>query len=401
MATFKFKVLKGGKVYGEATTKAEAEAVAKKIGGSVAEVVGAGPVKRVVAKKRNPSASSSKAPSATPKYRVATVTFDDGTSRETMVGGTFWNEPELREYYAIGKQFNLGTHRDRLVRVTKVDISKNAAFGNPKNPPLERASAAALLDAVKPGKPQVIHGVKVARVGAGYSIDRMVLSRELAIKRLEGGKAKNPAMYLSREPQVSIPSAQGRMAVVKFADPYVGNDFVNGLMFVDYDPKTLRATGQQRIATAKGKDTPDYDALWSDVANLLRASAGKINASIVEGKTANPKAKPKTVKAKIAPKARNKKVVPPKSPVFTVFDTAGMAYQGSSEADARSAFQASVAKGRGASISRGLDVIEMRLDPNVGRASNPKAKPKAKAPAKPKKLATRKPAKTAAKVAYI
>jgi len=72
--------------------------------------------------------------------------------------------------------------------VVAVDIQP----AKPKNPPLERANAASLLDAVKPGKPQVIHGVKVARVGAGYSIDRMVLSRELAIKRLEGGKVGNP-----------------------------------------------------------------------------------------------------------------------------------------------------------------------------------------------------------------
>lgn len=116
MASYKYKVIKGGKVIGEATTRAEAEAAAKKFGGHVAELL---------------------ADEAQRKY---------------------------------------------------VPDSKPAKT----NPPLEPHSAATLLDAVKPGAPQQIHGVKVARVGAGYSVDGNAMTRAQALKALEAGRMANP-----------------------------------------------------------------------------------------------------------------------------------------------------------------------------------------------------------------
>lgn len=232
-----------------------------------------------------------------------------------------------------------GTVNDRSLFLTTsgADLAKLPApaaamarplAGRASNPPLEHSNAAILLDTVKPGKPQVIHGVKVSRVGAGYSIDRVVLSRELAIKRLEqGGKVGNPAMQLSHAPKVSIAAPEGtasgqRIAVAKFADPYVGNDFVNGLLFVVYDPQTLHVGGTQRIATAPGKDSPDYDGMFPDVAGLLRDSSGKINAYLVDGKTANPNAKPMAKTRNYGPTTGT---VPPQLPANTDADFAAFA----------------------------------------------------------------------------
>lgn len=107
-----------------------------------------------------------------------------------------------------------GTVNDRSLFLTTsgADLAKLPApaaamarplAGRASNPPLEHSNAAILLDTVKPGKPQVIHGVKVSRVGSGYSIDRMVLSREMAIKRLEqGGKTANPKAERLANPSV-------------------------------------------------------------------------------------------------------------------------------------------------------------------------------------------------------
>lgn len=53
MSAYKYKVIVKGKVYGEATTLAEAEAAAKKVGGTVLQAVGKAP-RKVAAKKRNP-----------------------------------------------------------------------------------------------------------------------------------------------------------------------------------------------------------------------------------------------------------------------------------------------------------------------------------------------------------
>jgi len=343
MAAYKFKVLKGGKVYGEATTRAEAEAVAKKIGGTVAEAV--------TAKAGNPRACNPRAAKPKTVQVIAShadieklakkvlgeikrqgyvegpccVMFCHQLATKAGLASELPNDVKYNPPHFFSSELKnnpdavlamLGNNK-RSVAIfcyelaglafrwdygfTFADVAEGRAM-NPANPPLERSNAAALLDTVKPGKPQVIHGVKVSRVGSGYSIDRMVLSRELAIQRLEqGGKVGNPAMRLSEVPEVSIAAPEGtadgqRIAVAKFADPYVGNDFVNGLLFVVYDPQTLHVGGTQRIATAKGKDTADYDGMFPDVAGLLRSSHGKINATIVEaGKAANPKAKPAKV----------------------------------------------------------------------------------------------------------
>jgi len=98
MSAYKYKVIVKGKVYGEATTLAEAEAAAKKVGGTVLQAVGKAP-RKVAAKK--PKASNPK--------------------------------PAVKSKVAAKK----------------------------RNPPLEPVPAAVLLDTVRPGVPQTFHGVKV------------------------------------------------------------------------------------------------------------------------------------------------------------------------------------------------------------------------------------------------
>lgn len=282
MSAFKYKVIVKGKVYGEATTKAEAEAVAKKIGGTVAEVVGAKP--------------------AAKKPKVA----------KKQSGG------------------------DEIFSATTLEHARK-------------------------------------------------LRHRLGIRR----KATNPALYLSREPKVSIAGAHGRMAVAKFADPYVGNEFINGLMFVDYDPETLRIAGRQRIATAKGKDTADYAALWPDAASLLRESAGNINASIVEGKKANPKNPP--LEAKNAA-ALLDAVKPGKPQVIHGVKVArvGAGYSIDRMVLSRELAIKRLEGGKVGNPKPNPKAVKAKANPKTVKAkAAPKAKPKAKPAAKPKR-----PAKT-------
>ena len=320
MASYKFKVIKGGKVIGEATTRAEAEAAAKKHGGHVAEILAG----------KTGSAGRRGNPSGDVSTRVY---FDD------QPGATpGW----VAEY------------SDRDGRI----ITTSEHVGHPGMPTRRNASAAA------------------NRIAAAYA-------RELSRRGnppLEPRGAAVPGQALPHPRALadckrSFWSKDGRFAI--YYD-------VHGVRLLDVRAgKVIATTDLDNYGYATERPSKAWDAAKPSFAEGFSEAPVSAAISVAWGvkPAANPKAKPKAVKAKVAAKTRNKKVVPSKSPIFTVFDTAGMAYQGSSEADARSAFQASVAKGHGASISRGLDVIEMRLDPNVGRASNPKTK---KAPAKAK-----------------
>jgi len=267
MSTYKFKVLKGGKVYGEATTKAEAEAVAKKIGGSVAEV-GDKAARKVAAKKpktSNPNSSDR-------SQKRVTVTLANGKKHTYLVYST---DDEIRAFNSGNVGYNdygepgpVGTFNRSAVVAVDIQPAK------PKNPPLERANAASLLDAVKPGKPQVIHGVKVARVGAGYSIDRMVLSRELAIKRLEGGKVGNPVVKQDKTPErhtVKVTFSDGDTMVTSIngthksiTDYYVGTKFTQwrepGIETVRYGKSVEFLDGTSANPKTKRAATPKGDA---------------------------------------------------------------------------------------------------------------------------------------------
>jgi hypothetical protein len=170
---------------------------------------------------------------------------------------------------------------DRLMLRLQKELNAGAKASNPANPPLERANAAALLDTVKPGRPQVIHGVKVSRVGAGYSIDRMVLSRELAIQRLEqGGKAGKVGNPKAKKRPIT--QADG---VLPWAMPYWGKEQIEEF------------NEQADMAEAMGDIEGQREALRKMLAAAKKYNS-TLDAQIAQSllndtyKTANPKAKP-------------------------------------------------------------------------------------------------------------
>lgn len=212
MSTYKFKVLKGGKVYGEATTKAEAEAVAKKIGGTVAEVVGAKPAKRKPAAKKpktsNPNSSDR-------SQKRVTVTLANGKKHTYLVYST---DDEIRAFNSGNVGYNdygepgpVGTFNRSAVVAVDIQPAK------PKNPPLERANAAAkkrnpplepvpaavLLDTVRAGVPQTFHGVKVELQPV---VDGKPMQRWQALAAIEAGKDGKKANPKPKKPAARKPA---------------------------------------------------------------------------------------------------------------------------------------------------------------------------------------------------
>jgi len=55
--------------------------------------------------------------------RSVKVYFDNGDTINTSMASTLSNE-QIREYYKIGKYFNLGNVNDLMAKVIKVDILK-------------------------------------------------------------------------------------------------------------------------------------------------------------------------------------------------------------------------------------------------------------------------------------
>jgi hypothetical protein len=53
--------------------------------------------------------------------RVVKVTFSNKDTITTSINGT---DSEIRDYYKIGKVFNLGVVDDKLVKVVSVEILK-------------------------------------------------------------------------------------------------------------------------------------------------------------------------------------------------------------------------------------------------------------------------------------
>lgn len=56
-----------------------------------------------------------------PKLREVKVTYDDGTVVETSMAASLTNK-DIKEYFRIGKKFNIGKVRDKIVSVKKVKI---------------------------------------------------------------------------------------------------------------------------------------------------------------------------------------------------------------------------------------------------------------------------------------
>jgi len=218
MASYKFKVIKGGKVIGEATTRAEAEAAAKKLGGHVAEVVAA-----TTGRRGNPAGH--------PQPAAKGLTGGQYLLWLTAYGNAMTTRGvDKRQAMQSVRQFTADAIAGQPIRVTDdVKLAWSAVHfdGQPTpaalragaraamkpliesekthNPPLEPHSAATLLDAVKPGAPQQVHGVKVARVGAGYSVDGKAMTRAEALKALEVGRNANP-----KAPKPKAAKASGR-----------------------------------------------------------------------------------------------------------------------------------------------------------------------------------------------
>lgn len=54
------------------------------------------------------------------KYiRSVRILFDDGDEIVTRINGT---EDDIKNYYAIGKVFNIGVYEDHLVRVVALEF---------------------------------------------------------------------------------------------------------------------------------------------------------------------------------------------------------------------------------------------------------------------------------------
>jgi hypothetical protein len=244
-----------------------------------------------------------------------------------------------------------------------------------------------LWDYVSPVPVKVVRA-EIVKSRANPKTVKPKASNPKVAKKSKVAKKVNPALYLSHEPKVSIAGVHGRMAVAKFADPYVGNEFINGLMFVDYDPNTLRIAGRQRIATAKGKDTADYAALWPDAASLLRASSGNINAGIVEGKSANP-----NPKAKKRPSVRSGGVLPyampyaGKAQIEEYNEQADMAEAAGDVEGQREALRKMLAAAKRFGATLDAQIAQSLLD-DTYKTANPKAK-------------TRKTDKPAGPIVYI
>ena len=199
MSTYKYKVIKGGKVIGEATTRADAEAAAKKFGGHVAELL-AGKAGRT----GNPSSDGDQPLSHFARAFFAVMRAKGGKSAQQFGPGfeqlvregvvedyALWRSTSPEDLRKIAEKSPQAAAEMRAFKPI-VPPKTAGSVASRGNPPLEPHSAATLLDAVKPGAPQQIHGIKVARVGAGYSVDGKAMTRAQALKALEVGRKANP-----------------------------------------------------------------------------------------------------------------------------------------------------------------------------------------------------------------
>lgn len=58
-----------------------------------------------------------------PKLRAVKITYSDGTVINTSLAGHV-SDSDIKKYFRIGKIFNVGNVRDKLVKVKKVKIIK-------------------------------------------------------------------------------------------------------------------------------------------------------------------------------------------------------------------------------------------------------------------------------------
>jgi len=66
------------------------------------------------------------------------------------------------------------------------------------------------------------------------------------------------------------------MCIARFPDSAADiGRHVRGLLFVGYDPETLRIVHTQRIALCDDSDAVDLDAMWPDCAALVVVSRGQ------------------------------------------------------------------------------------------------------------------------------
>lgn len=99
-------------------------------------------------------------------------------------------------------------------------------------------------------------------------------------KKAEARPAKrnHEVSFLDRQPQHSIPFMAGkRTALVAFDDPGAHDvRYMHGLLWVEYDPKTLEVSSRQRVRKASGKDSPDTEWLNEEHKELLAKSHGNL-----------------------------------------------------------------------------------------------------------------------------
>ena len=55
--------------------------------------------------------------------RSVEITYDDGTVTKTNMSANL-TDKEIRDYFKIGKSFNIGSIDDKMVKVKKVNILK-------------------------------------------------------------------------------------------------------------------------------------------------------------------------------------------------------------------------------------------------------------------------------------
>ncbi len=58
-----------------------------------------------------------------PKLRSVKITYSDGSVIETSMAANL-TDSEIKQYFRIGRTFNIGNVKDKLVQVKKVNILK-------------------------------------------------------------------------------------------------------------------------------------------------------------------------------------------------------------------------------------------------------------------------------------
>jgi hypothetical protein len=58
-----------------------------------------------------------------PKLRAVKVTYSDGTTSSTSMAAHL-TDSDIKQYFRIGRKFNIGNVRDKIVEVKKVEILK-------------------------------------------------------------------------------------------------------------------------------------------------------------------------------------------------------------------------------------------------------------------------------------